>query len=69
MGDVKVKVELTIKVNDQIENPQSEPDFHEQFKFEDGCDCTMPQLHTWIAHQKKLVDSYIDGEFKKKYGD
>lgn len=69
MGDVKVKVELIIRVNDQIEDLELDPDFYEEYEFKDGCDCTIPQLHTWIAHQKKLFDSYVDGTFKEKYGD
>lgn len=69
MGDVKVMVELTIRVNDQIDDHELEPDYKEDFKFENGCDCTIPELLTWIVHQKKVFDHYVNVIFKEKYGD
>lgn len=64
---VKVKTELTIRVNDQIDNPETKPDHKEEYLFEDGCECTIEQLLTWINHQKKLFDKYVKEVFAKRY--
>ena len=64
---VKVKTELTIRVNDQIDDHEIEPDYKQEYNFEDGCECTIDQLYTWINHQKKRFDKYIKDVFAKRY--
>lgn len=66
---VKVKTELIIRVNDQIDDHTIPPDYKQEYSFEDGCDCTIGQLLTWINHQKKLFDAYVAEVFSTKYAE
>ena len=61
---MKVKCELKLIVEDELP-----PEYIEEMEWKDGCDCIMDQLHAWIKHQKKLFQTYIDKDFKDKYGE